>query len=205
LITSSSLVSAIFARSRIVPKILQRGQRTYRCRRTRLFGVMCATQDACVRRRSWAGYTIDMFEFEFPTGTSHRQHTGRGGHTGRIATCGLGTNPRLLHRLYQGPEKHIQRVQARLHQHGVRAPERRAAVRATAIHRHYRQERLARVRAQMPARLPTVRPAVASAGKGHDNWPSALTRTFRKRLYGVHTRVGPVRRIAPCTGVKIDG
>jgi hypothetical protein len=31
-------------------------------------GVMCAEQGACVRRRSWAGYTIDMFEFEFPTG-----------------------------------------------------------------------------------------------------------------------------------------
>jgi hypothetical protein len=26
-------------------------------------------QGACVRRRSWAGYTINMFEFEFPTGT----------------------------------------------------------------------------------------------------------------------------------------
>jgi hypothetical protein len=31
---------------------------------------MCAEQGACVRRRSWAGYTINMFEFEFPTGTS---------------------------------------------------------------------------------------------------------------------------------------
>jgi hypothetical protein len=31
--------------------------------------VMCAEQSACVRRRSWAGYTINMFEFEFPTGT----------------------------------------------------------------------------------------------------------------------------------------
>jgi hypothetical protein len=31
--------------------------------------VMCAEQGACVRRRSWAGYTINMFEFEFPTGT----------------------------------------------------------------------------------------------------------------------------------------
>jgi hypothetical protein len=31
--------------------------------------VMCAEQGACVRRRSWAGYTIYMFEFEFPTGT----------------------------------------------------------------------------------------------------------------------------------------
>ena len=30
---------------------------------------MCAEQGACVRRRSWAGYTINMFEFEFPTGT----------------------------------------------------------------------------------------------------------------------------------------
>jgi Integrase core domain len=34
------------------------------------FGVMCAAQGACVRRRSWAGYTINMFEFEFPTGTT---------------------------------------------------------------------------------------------------------------------------------------
>jgi hypothetical protein len=31
---------------------------------------MCAEQGACVRRRSWAGYTINMFEFEFPTGTT---------------------------------------------------------------------------------------------------------------------------------------
>jgi hypothetical protein len=46
-----------------------RSERTYRCRRTRRFGVMCAEQGACVRRRSWAGYTINMFEFEFPTGT----------------------------------------------------------------------------------------------------------------------------------------
>jgi hypothetical protein len=30
---------------------------------------MCAEQAAYVRRRSWAGYTINMFEFEFPTGT----------------------------------------------------------------------------------------------------------------------------------------
>jgi hypothetical protein len=30
---------------------------------------MCAEHGACVRRRSWAGYTINMFEFEFPTGT----------------------------------------------------------------------------------------------------------------------------------------
>jgi hypothetical protein len=32
--------------------------------------VMCAVQGACVRRRSWAGCTINMFEFEFPTGTA---------------------------------------------------------------------------------------------------------------------------------------
>jgi hypothetical protein len=31
--------------------------------------VMYAEQGACVRRRSWAGYTINMLEFEFPTGT----------------------------------------------------------------------------------------------------------------------------------------
>jgi hypothetical protein len=47
-----------------------RSERTYRCRRTRRFGVMRAEQGACVRRRSWAGYTINMFEFEFPTGTA---------------------------------------------------------------------------------------------------------------------------------------
>jgi hypothetical protein len=35
----------------------------------RRFGVMRAAQGACVRRRSWAGYTINMFEFEFRTGT----------------------------------------------------------------------------------------------------------------------------------------
>ena len=45
-------------------------ERTYRCRRTRRFGVMCAEQGACVRRRSWAGYTINMFEFEFSTRTA---------------------------------------------------------------------------------------------------------------------------------------
>jgi hypothetical protein len=57
-------------RSRIVPKILTtRSERTYRCRRMRRFGVMCAEQGACVRRQSWAGYTINMFEFESPTGT----------------------------------------------------------------------------------------------------------------------------------------
>jgi hypothetical protein len=48
-----------------------RSERTYRCRRTRRFGVMCAAQGACVRRRPWAGYTINMFEFEFLTGTGH--------------------------------------------------------------------------------------------------------------------------------------
>jgi hypothetical protein len=57
-----------------------RSERTCRCRRTRRFGVMCAEQGACVRRRSWPGYTIDMFEFEFPTGTpvissSHLGHS----------------------------------------------------------------------------------------------------------------------------------
>ena len=31
-----------------------RSERTYRCRRTRRFGVMCAEQGACVRHRSWA-------------------------------------------------------------------------------------------------------------------------------------------------------
>jgi hypothetical protein len=39
-------------------------------RRTRRLGVMCAERGACVSRRSWAGYTINMFEFEFPTGTT---------------------------------------------------------------------------------------------------------------------------------------
>jgi hypothetical protein len=36
----------------------------------RRFGVMRAEQGACVRRRSWAGYTINTFEFEFPTVTT---------------------------------------------------------------------------------------------------------------------------------------
>jgi hypothetical protein len=31
---------------------------------------MCAEQGAYVRRPSWAGYTINMFEFVFPTGTT---------------------------------------------------------------------------------------------------------------------------------------
>jgi hypothetical protein len=42
-----------------------RSERTYRCRRTRRFGVMCAEQGACVRRRSWAGYTIDCSSLSF--------------------------------------------------------------------------------------------------------------------------------------------
>jgi hypothetical protein len=63
LITSSSLASAIFATFSHRTK-----ERTYRCRRTRRFGVTYAKQGACVRRRSWAGYTINMFEFEFRQG-----------------------------------------------------------------------------------------------------------------------------------------
>jgi hypothetical protein len=70
LITSSSLASAIFATFSHRTKHTTRSERTYRCRRTRRFGVMCAEQGACVSRRSWAGYTINMFEFEFPTGTA---------------------------------------------------------------------------------------------------------------------------------------
>jgi hypothetical protein len=71
LITSSSLVSAIFATfSHRTKHTTTRSERTYRYRRTRRFGVMCAEQGACVRRRSWVGYTINMFEFEFPTGTA---------------------------------------------------------------------------------------------------------------------------------------
>jgi hypothetical protein len=70
LITSSSLSSTIFATfSHRTKNITTRSERTYRCRRTRRFGAMCAEQGACVRPRSWAGYTINMFEFEFPTGT----------------------------------------------------------------------------------------------------------------------------------------
>jgi hypothetical protein len=68
LITSSSLASAIFATfSHRTKNTTTRSERTYRCRRTRRFGVMCAEQGACVRHRSSAGYTI-KFEFEFPTG-----------------------------------------------------------------------------------------------------------------------------------------
>jgi hypothetical protein len=47
-----------------------RSERTYRRRRTRRFGVMCAGLRAWARRRSWAGYTINMFDFEFPAGTT---------------------------------------------------------------------------------------------------------------------------------------
>jgi hypothetical protein len=69
LITSSSLASAIFATfSHRTKNTTRRSERTYRCRRTRRLGVMCAEQGACVRRRSWAGSTISIFEFEFPTG-----------------------------------------------------------------------------------------------------------------------------------------
>jgi hypothetical protein len=76
LITSSSLASAIFATfSPRTKNTTTRSERTYRCRRTRRFGVMCAEQGACARRRSWAGYTINMFEFEFPTGTGVRSTT----------------------------------------------------------------------------------------------------------------------------------
>jgi hypothetical protein len=63
LITSSSLASAIFATfSHRTKNSTTRSERTYCCRRTRRFGVMCAEQGACVRRRSWAGYTINVFE-----------------------------------------------------------------------------------------------------------------------------------------------
>jgi hypothetical protein len=68
------LASAIFATfSHRTKNTTTRSERTYRCRRTRRFGVMCAEQGACVRRRSWAGYTINMFEFEFPTGAGRNQ------------------------------------------------------------------------------------------------------------------------------------
>jgi hypothetical protein len=67
---SSLLASAIFATfSHRTKNTTTRSERTYRCRRTLRFGVMCAAQGACVRRRPWAGYTINMFAFEFPTGT----------------------------------------------------------------------------------------------------------------------------------------
>jgi hypothetical protein len=66
LITSSSLASAIFATFLHRTKhTIMRSERAYLCRRTHRFNVMCAEQGACVRRRSWAGYTINMFEFEF--------------------------------------------------------------------------------------------------------------------------------------------
>jgi hypothetical protein len=66
---SVAKTSAIFA------TFSHRTERTYRCRRTRRFGVMCAEQGVCVRRRSWAGYSINMFEFEFPTGTAAKIET----------------------------------------------------------------------------------------------------------------------------------
>jgi hypothetical protein len=40
------------------PRCTTRSERTYRCRRTRRFGVMCAAQGAWVSCRSWAAYTI---------------------------------------------------------------------------------------------------------------------------------------------------
>jgi hypothetical protein len=49
-----------------------RSERTYRSRRTRRFGVMYAEQAAHVRRRSWPGYTMNIFEFEFPTRAAGR-------------------------------------------------------------------------------------------------------------------------------------
>jgi hypothetical protein len=53
-----ALASAIFATfSHRTKHTTTRSERTYRCRSTRRFGVMCAEQGACVRRRSWAGYT----------------------------------------------------------------------------------------------------------------------------------------------------
>jgi len=59
LITSSSLASAIFSTfSHRTKNTTTRSERTCRCRRPRRFGVMCAEQGACVRRRSWAGYAI---------------------------------------------------------------------------------------------------------------------------------------------------
>jgi hypothetical protein len=66
-----SLASAIFATfSHRTKNTTTRAERTHRCRRTRQFGVMCAAQGACIRRRSWADYSINMFKFEFPTGTT---------------------------------------------------------------------------------------------------------------------------------------
>jgi hypothetical protein len=53
LITSSSLASAIFSTfSHRTKTTTTRSERTYRCRRTRRFGVMCAEQGACARRRA---------------------------------------------------------------------------------------------------------------------------------------------------------
>jgi hypothetical protein len=55
LITSWSLASAIFATfSHRTKDTTTSSERTYRCRRTCRFGVMCASQGACVPRRTWA-------------------------------------------------------------------------------------------------------------------------------------------------------
>jgi hypothetical protein len=106
--TSSSLASAIIATfSHRTKNTTTSSARTYRCRRTPRFGVMCAEQGACVRRRSWASYTIHMFEFEFPTGTGTMVTMARaclyllsGGHRSRgqevqdgcaEAACGVAT------------------------------------------------------------------------------------------------------------------
>jgi hypothetical protein len=59
------------------------------------FGVMCAEQGACVRRRSWADYTINMFEFEFPTGT--------GATTRQRASCPHGQDVTRIPQLIRRP------------------------------------------------------------------------------------------------------
>jgi hypothetical protein len=65
------------------------------------FGVMCAEQGACVRRRSWAGCTINMFEFEFPTRTGDQREISRQSCDGHPASCALSSGPRdrLAHKL----------------------------------------------------------------------------------------------------------
>jgi hypothetical protein len=63
-------------------------------------GVMCAERGAWVRRRSWAGYTINMFEFEFATGT---------GGEASVAACprqlGFVLAQRAGRRLHRGPSR----------------------------------------------------------------------------------------------------
>jgi hypothetical protein len=50
-----------------INNITMKSEPTCRCTRMRRFRVMFGALAACSLCLSWAGYTISMFEFEFPT------------------------------------------------------------------------------------------------------------------------------------------